>query len=79
MVYADEKFELHKGVKIAFGVVIGIAVVIAVLLVTGAWDYIYERIFLSGAESNLTANIIFIVIIGIALAVVLASPKKKSD
>lgn len=79
MVYGEGKFELNNNIKIAFGVVIGIAVLIAVLLVTGAWDYLYGLVFLSGSESSIMANVIFIVIIAVAVAVVLIGSKKRDD
>ena len=78
MVYAEGEFKLHMGVKIGFGVVIGLALLIAVLLITGAWDYLYDLIFFSGSQSSWVSNIIFAVIIVIAFAVVLLAPKKEA-
>jgi len=74
----DDRFKINKGLKIALGIIIGIAVVVAVLIATGAWDYIrYEWIY-AGDSSALFTNIIFVVIVIVAIAIVVW-PGKKED
>jgi hypothetical protein len=71
------EFELTDPVKKAMMGLVGLAVVIAVLVATGAWDYILGRWFIGSGEGGL-ANFIFIIIIIIAVAF-LAWPKKKDS
>lgn len=63
--------ELNKGVKVAFGIISAIAVVIAVLVVTGSWDYILKLFGGGVTASSLATNVIFIVLIIGAIAVVI--------
>ena len=81
LVYKEGEFQVHRGLKIAFGVVIGIAVIIAVLLATGAWEVILDTIFYGESGGAIFTNVLFLVIIGVAVAVVMYTPKndKKSD
>lgn len=71
--------ELHKGVKVAFGIISAIAVVIAVLVVTGSWDYILKLFGGGVTASSLATNIIFIVLIIGAIAVVIGFSGKESS
>lgn len=67
------KFEkFPKWLKFAIGIVIIIAVTIAVLWATGAGFGFFENLF-SSANKTFWTNAMFIVIIAAALAVVLAS------
>ena len=81
MVYKEGEFMVNKGLKVAFGVVIGIAVIIAVLLATGAWEVILDTIFYSESGGAIFTNVLFLIIIAVAVAVVMYTPKndKKSD
>ena len=64
-------FELSQGLKITFGVLIGIGVIIAVIWATGAWDKVYG--FFSGSdERNTTLWATIFVVIAIVVAVVVA-------
>lgn len=66
----------HKGLK-AFGIIVVLlAVVIAVLYITGLWPTIYD-LFLIGSANGWVANVLFVVIIG--LAVLAVAYKKKGD
>ena len=58
---------LPKGLKTGLMVAALMAVAIAVLIITKAWQYIYDLIFIGG-DSTLFVNVIFVVII---IAVVL--------
>lgn len=57
----DKDFELHKGFRWTIVVLSFIAVVIAGLVFTGAWDYLASKF--SEPGSNLVTNIVFIAII----------------
>jgi peptidoglycan/LPS O-acetylase OafA/YrhL len=70
--------ETSKGVKIAAGIIALIAVVVAVLYITGAWDYLRDWIVLG--NSGAFGNIVLVVIVIIAIVVVMASGgEKKKD
>jgi hypothetical protein len=70
-----KEFTVNKGIKIAGGIIIIIALVIAVAVFTGAAGVIKE--WFSGANSNTIISIvIFVAIIGGAIAIVLTSDKK---
>ena len=71
MIYKEGEFDLHKGVKIAFGIIIAIAVLIAAAIATGAWDYIKYNWFVGGDVSVIWTNIIFLVIVVGVIVVVL--------
>ena len=71
--------ELGKGVKVAFGIISAIAVVIAVLVVTGSWDYILKLFGGGVTASSLATNVIFIVLIIGAIAVVIGFSGKESS
>lgn len=73
----DEKFEVGKGLRITGLILVSIAVVIAVLVVTGAWSYLIDRLFYSEDGSGLLANGVFIVIIIAAIATVWFSKSGK--
>lgn len=71
-----KEFSMPKGLKITFGVIIGLALIIALLYFTGNWDKVVSAI--SGGNSVLT-NIIFVAVIIGAIAVVLSTGKKESS
>jgi peptidoglycan/LPS O-acetylase OafA/YrhL len=68
-------FSVNKGIRIAAGIIITVALIVAVIIVTGAGDTFSK--WFSGSNSNtIVGTIVFIVIIGGAMAVVLSSGKK---
>jgi peptidoglycan/LPS O-acetylase OafA/YrhL len=75
-VYEQGAFKIHDNVKWAFMGIIAVAVTVAVLYFTGAWDYLYE-VFYDGT-SNILINLIFIALIIAVIAVVLIGGKDKS-
>lgn len=75
----DDKFRLHVGVKWVIGIMIAIVVITSVLISTGAWDYVYFELFLGGASGVILTNIIFIVMIAAAVAVVVWPSKNSSE
>lgn len=64
--YPQAEFRLGDNVKkVGMGVAV-VAVIIALLVYTGSWDYLKGAF--SGSGSGLLTNIIFIVVIGAAVA-----------
>lgn len=79
MVSSGEKgIELHKGFKWTIMILSFIAVVVAGLVITGAWDYLAYQ-FEGPGGSTVFTNIIFLVIIVGAFAAVFFGDKKPSS
>lgn len=75
-IWNEEKgFSVPKGVKIAGAIIVFVALVIAVLIVTGFWDKVLG-LFTSGGAT--VSTIVMIIIIAAALAIVLWGGGKKS-
>lgn len=76
--YEQGKFALGDNIKkVAMGLA-ALAVIIAALVYTGAWSYLKE--VFSGDSNGLVTNIIFIVVIGAAVAALAFSGgEKKSE
>lgn len=70
--------KLPKGITYTLAVLVSIAVIVAVLVFSNAWDRIVD-IFHIGSDSPWFANILFIVIIAGAVVAVVLSSKKKKD
>ena len=78
MVFQGEEFKLHKGVKVTLVVLIAAAVVIAVLISTGACDYIKYEFFYGTDSSAIVTNVIFLVIIAIAVIAVVVPGRRRT-
>jgi uncharacterized integral membrane protein len=79
--FAQEgKFEemMPKRLRIVLMIAAIIALVIAVLFITGSWDWVYFNFFLQGSSSAWVTNIIFLVVIAGAIIAVVAGGKKSS-
>lgn len=63
MVFQSGEFKMHKRIQGTIGILAAIGVIIAVMVATGAWDYVAESYFYNGDNDGLITNIIFIVII----------------
>jgi hypothetical protein len=76
--YPQADFKLEKWTKmVAMGLVF-IAVVIAVLVYTGAWNYLTSLV--SGDSNSIVVNVVFVVIlIGAVAAVIFSSEKSGSS
>lgn len=75
-VYSGEKgFTPTKSMKVGLGAVITISVVIAVIWAGGFGGNLYNFLFEQNWSSSLWTNLIFLVLIGVALAVVIKSKK----
>ena len=70
---------LHKGLKITLGILAGLAVIVAVLWITGAWDYIYQVVVEGELSETIWINVVLVAIIGGAIAVVLSTGKKETS
>ncbi len=78
MVSNGEKgIELHAGFKWTIMIMSFIAVVIAGLVVTGAWNYIGNK-FTGPSGSSLVTNVVFIIVIVGAIIMVFLGDKKGS-
>ena len=60
--FSEGKFELHPNLLVAFGVIAFIAVVVAVMNITGTWGYIQS--FFGAADNNVwVSNILLLVVV----------------
>jgi len=76
--FKEGEFGLPKGVKITIGIIITIALVVAVIYATNAWSFILG--LFSGEGSAIVTNLIFgAVIIGAIVAVVFGAKGGSSD
>jgi len=75
----EDKFVLGKGIRVALGIVVLIAVVIAVMVATGAWSYLKNEWLFGDSGSSVVVNGIFILIVAAAIAVAVSGGKKKEE
>jgi len=73
----DKGFKMNKGLVITFGILIGIAMIVVLLAITGYWDTFLE-VFQGDSSGTIVTSIIFLAIIGGAMAVVLSTGGKTS-
>lgn len=74
----DDKFNMNKWLRGGFGVLAGIIVIVSVLVLTGVWTVIVD--YYNTESSGLIANVVFGVVILIAiLIVVFSGPKNDED
>jgi hypothetical protein len=67
---------LNKGLKIALGIIFGLAILVAVLWITGAWTIISGWVTKEGYTNNILFNAILLAVIGGAIAIVITSSGK---
>lgn len=72
---SDKQFE-GNALKIIIGIVVVIAVIVALFLITGVWDTVIDTLFKSNWSEDVWVNIVFIVVIALALAAVLLGAGK---
>ncbi len=70
---------LNKGLKVALGIIFGLAVLVAVLWFTGGWDLIYTFVMERDLGQTILINLFILAIIGGAIAVVMSSGGKSSS
>lgn len=73
----EKGLNLPTSVKVGFGVLIVVAIVIAVLVATGQWDRVYYALFFDYGNNNWLSNIILLIIVIGAIAAVVAPGIKK--
>jgi hypothetical protein len=74
--FKADTFDLPGWTKLVLGIIVFIAVVIAVLVFTGGWAWIMDTI---DSSTGIVANVVFVVlVIGAILAVVLSGGKSSS-
>ena len=65
------KSDMQSGLKITFMIIGGLALVTVLLIITGAWDYIYSMMFENEGGGQIWINILLIVVMaGAIIAVV---------
>jgi len=67
-----------SGVKITFGIVILIALIIAVIWATGVWGDVIDWLFKQDWSNTFWTSVLFIVVVAVALTLVLKSSGTKS-
>jgi len=70
---------MQKGVKIALLVIGSLALVTVLLIITGAWDYIYSMMFENEAGGQIWINGLLIVVIAGAIIAVVSGKGGKSS
>lgn len=68
-----------KALRWVVGGIFMIALVIAVLIATGAWDYLWLNLFYTDGGTTIVTNVVFFIIVIAAIVAVLWQPKKKKD
>lgn len=74
----EAKFSGSRGLKIGAGIVVVAAVIITLFLVTDVFEDVIDFLFDSDWSEDVWTNVVFIVLIAAALAVVIGSTKAKS-
>jgi hypothetical protein len=64
---------LNGGLRIALGIIFGIAVIGAVFWATGIWKTLYTYFSTSSSSGSIFVNVLFIALVGGGIAIVLAS------
>ncbi len=70
---------LNKGLKIVFGILIGIALLVMIIYATGYWDEIYNSLFKGELAGQIWINILVIGVLIGAIAAAVGGEKKKKD
>ena len=70
-----EEFKVQKWMKWVLGIIVGIAVVIAVLWATGVQGKVIDFLFRQGWSNTFWTNALFIVVIAVALALMIKKAK----
>ena len=75
---AEKGFVATKAVRRSVLGVIVIALIVAVLVATGQWDFIYYSLFVDYGDNTVLTNIILLIIIAAAIGFVVMPTMKKS-
>lgn len=68
----------HKWLKVAFGIIIGLALITALLFATGKWDSIYNFMFDQPQGAQVLINVLLIIVIAGAVIAVVATKNSES-
>lgn len=72
-----EKDVLPTGLKVTFGILIGVSLIVVLIYATGQWDRISSVVFSGKNAEAIWLNVLIIAVIAGAFATVLGSSKKK--
>ena len=76
--FKEGSFEVPNAIKWVIAALAALAVIVTVLYFTGSWDYLKELI--SGSGSSIVGNIVFLVLVVLAVFVVIGfGGKSKKD
>jgi len=67
---------LHKGVKISLAIILGLALITAILVISGYWSPVYNFMFNREGATQVWINVLLIVIIAGAVVSVVATKDK---
>ena len=79
MVFKEGEFVVSNKIKNVFGGLAAIAVTSAVLIVTGAWKYIKDNWLGGEAQSAIVTNVIFFIIVVVAIGIAMSSGKRSES
>ena len=68
---------LNKGLKITLGIIMSLGLITVLLIITGAWDYIWNYMFNQEKGSQILINAFLILILAGAVAAVVSGKDKK--
>jgi hypothetical protein len=68
-VFKPGEFDIPKSVKVLWGIIAAILVLVAVLIISGGWVYLVS--LFAGLGSEIVTNAVFIILIVAAIAVVI--------
>ena len=75
----EDGLKLPPKVQWGIGVLIVIALVIAVLVVTGQWGFVYYNLFVDYQGNSWLSNVILLLVVAGAIVAVVGLPKKESS
>jgi len=73
------KTEMQSGIKIALLIIGSLALITVILIITGAWDYLYSLMFERAEGSQIWINILLLVVIAGAIIAVVSGKSKGSS
>jgi len=79
MVFKEGQFDLNNKVKNIIGGLATLALGVAVLYITGTWEYIQNNWLGGETQSSIVTNVIFLVIVAVAIGIVMSSGKKQES
>jgi len=66
---------LHKGLKITFGIILGLALIVVILYAAGVWGFVYNFLFEQEAGAQVWINVLIILVLVGAVVAVLKGKK----